>query len=200
MLKNKTLILLVIVLMLTSVFSSTAFAAGGDLVKFNMINESNQPVYLYLTGDAGQFYYFYGLAGETKTYTPERGEYSYTMTTCGATTSGTIDMTKYKTDFVVPVCGDKYSEYGNGNYTFNTADAVKLVAATLVNDSSDDFIAILTGPSNYVFSLDPGKTKDITVPRGTYAYTLYICGGAKRGNVYVDWDSELSFTCSGINK
>ncbi len=200
MIKNKPLIFLVLVMVFTTVFASTAFAAGGDLVKFNMINESNQPVYLYLTGDAGQFYYFYGLAGETKAYTPERGEYTYTMTTCGATTSGTIDLTKYKTDFVVPTCGDKYSKNGNNNYTFNTAEEVKLVAATLQNDSKDDFIAILTGPSNYVFSLDPAKTKDVTVPRGMYAYTLYICGGAKRGNVYVDWNSTLSFTCDGINK
>ncbi len=200
MIKNKTLILLVLVMVFTTVFSTTAFAAGGDLVKFNMINESNQPVYLYMNGDDGQFYYFFALAGETKAYTPERGEYSYTMTTCGTTTSGTIDVTKYKTDFVVPKCGDKNSKNGNGNYTFNTAEEVKLVSATLSNDSKDDFITIMTGPSNYVFSLDPGKTKDITIPRGMYAYTLYICGGAKRGNVYVDWDYDLSFTCDGINK
>ena len=62
MIKNKTLILLVLVMVFTTVFSTTAFAAGGDLVKFNMINESNQPVYLYMNGDDGQFYYFFALS------------------------------------------------------------------------------------------------------------------------------------------
>lgn len=198
--KNKTLLVLVVVLLLSTILTVPTAASGGDLTRFNMKNESDQPVYLYLTGDDGQFYYFYELAGETKVYTPERGEYSYTMTTCGATTTGEIDLTSYKTDFVVPACGYKNAEEGEGVYTFNAAKEVKLVNATLVNDSKDDFIAIMTGPSNYVFSLDPNQTKDITIPQGMYAYTLHICGAVTKGNVFVTWDKELSITCDGINK
>lgn len=197
--KNRILIILITILVLVNVAAAPSLFAE-DLVRFTIINESNQSVYIYLDSENGENYYFNSNAGETKIYTPERGMYDYQMTTCGTTTTGTIDVTKHNTNFVVPPCGYKNSAAGNTNYTFNTAEEVKLVAIDLINESSDDFIVSLYGPSHFVFSLDPGKSKAVTIPKGTYSYTLYICGGVKTGFVSAYWGQDFTFTCKGINK
>ncbi len=88
-------------LMLIIVVSVLALAAApfdkGALARLEVINKTNQPVYIMLRGcDAQGFEKFFYLTTEpktTKTFTVDRLEYRRTTWSCGWKRTGYLDMT-----------------------------------------------------------------------------------------------------------
>jgi hypothetical protein len=149
-------------------------------------------MYLRLTGSS---FYYLSVEDETRTnFTIERGEYDYSLTACGATTTGTLDLSNNKT-LVMPICG------GNAGASSKDSDKVdlsvehKLVRVSVENETSGRALVILTGPTTYVFSLDKDKTYTYTVVRGEYDVQYYACGRYATRTWTAQKDHKLIIDC-----
>jgi len=157
-----------------SLFLPMGVQAKSDLIRLTINNRSTSPMYLRLSGSS---YYYLSVLDETRTdFTVERGEYDYSLTACGATTTGSMDLESNKI-LVMPICG------GNAGASSKNPDKVdlsaehKLVPIEIENDTSGRAMVIMTGPATYVFSLEKNKTyKDYTIVRGEYDLQIYACG------------------------
>ena len=157
-----------------SLFLPMGVQAKSDLIRLTINNRNNSSLYLRLKGPS---YYYLTVLDETRTdFTIERGEYDYSLTACGATTTGTMDLKSNKI-LVMPICG------GNAGVSSKNPDKVdlskehKLVPIEIENDTSSRALVIMTGPASYVFSLEKNKTyKDYTIVRGDYDLQIYACG------------------------
>jgi hypothetical protein len=141
-----------------------------------------------------QFYYFLLKPGETKYYTPVRGEYRVTFFSCGLYVNQKLDLTKqYK--LVVPPCG---TVAYNGKAPAKVLDGgkiIKLVKVTFENQTDRYMKVILTGPATYVFSFDKDQEKTYSISKGEYNYTVYGCGGSFTGSFYAQADKVKEFKC-----
>jgi len=170
---------LLILVMLTAAVplpeSSSATSTGdkSDLVALRVVNQSTGYVYLWLDGPA--FYYLVVKPDETQTFTVRRGEYSKEVSYCGARDSSTIDLTKH-TKLVMPVCGANTRQIPSSPHVVDITNTIKIVKVTVKNDSDSRVLAILTGPSTYVFSLNKEDSKDYTIAKGDYEVRYYACG------------------------
>jgi hypothetical protein len=153
--------------------SLTTNADKSDLVALKVDNQSSSITYLWLNGPA--FYYFVVNPGESKTFTVMRGEYSKDVSYCGARDSSTIDLTKH-TKLVMPVCGANSRQSPSSPHVVNITNTIKIVKVTVENAAESKVLAILTGPSTYVFSLGTDASKDYTIAKGDYEVQYYACG------------------------
>ncbi len=144
-----------------------------DLVALKVENDSTSYAYLWLDGPS--FYYLVVKPGETKTFTVMRGEYFKDVSYCGARDSSIIDITK-QTRLIMPVCGANTRQLSSSPHIVNITNTIKIVKVTVTNDSESRVLAILTGPSTYVFSLDKDVSKDYTIAKGDYEVQYYACG------------------------
>ena len=164
MTKNRILVLisLIIFILLTAAVQqpdSSKFISVSektDLVALKVENDSTSNAYLWLDGPA--FYYLVVKPGETKTFTVMRGEYFNEVSYCGARDSSIIDLTRH-TKLVMPVCGANSRQSPSSPYVVNITNTIKIVKVTVKNDSESNVLAILTGPSTYVFSLNKVSSK-----------------------------------------
>jgi hypothetical protein len=170
--------LLILVLMSAAVplpnsvnFASTS--EKSDLVALKVENDSTSYAYLWLDGPA--FYYLVVKPGETKTFTVKRGEYEKEVSYCGAKDSSTIDLTRH-TKLIMPVCGANTRQLSSSPHVVNITNTIKIVKVTVTNDSESKVLAILTGPSTYVFSLAKEESKDYTIAKGDYEVQYFACG------------------------
>jgi len=143
-----------------------------DLVGLKIQNNSTGTAYLWLDGP--EFYYFVVQPGETNTYTVMRGEYSKDVRYCGAWDSSTIDLTR-QTKLVMPTCGANSRQTPSSPHIVNITNTLKIVKVTLKNEASTQVLAILTGPSTYVFLLDKDASKDYTIAKGDYEVQYFAC-------------------------
>lgn len=198
---EKKLFKLVTVVILASMMLA-AFAvpqqsvqAKSDLVGFTFKNESDKLASLRLYGN-GQFYYFLLFPGETKYYTPVRGEYKMTFFSCGQYVNKELDLTKMYT-LVVPPCGT-VAHNSKPKPPANLIDGgkiLKLVKVTFENETDKYMKVILTGPATYVFSFDKDQEKTYTISKGKYDYTLYGCGGSFTGSFVAHHNKVMTFKC-----
>jgi hypothetical protein len=144
-----------------------------DLVALKIQNESSGYAYVWLDGPA--FYYFAVKPGETQTYTVQRGEYSKEISYCGARESSNIDLSRH-TKLVMPVCGANARQSPTSPHVVDVTNTLKIVKVTLENEADSRVLAILTGPSTYVFSLDKDATKEYTIAKGDYEVQYFACG------------------------
>jgi hypothetical protein len=144
-----------------------------DLVALKVENDSTSYAYLWLDGPS--FYYLVVKPGETKTFTVMRGEYFKDISYCGARDSSIIDITK-QTRLIMPVCGANTRQLSSSPHIVNITNTIKIVKVTVTNDSESRVLAILTGPSTYVFSLDKDVSKDYTIAKGDYEVQYFACG------------------------
>jgi hypothetical protein len=183
--------------MLLAVFAvpqQVAHAEEPDLVRFTYINRSDRLTSLRLYGD-GQFYYFLLKPGETKVYTPVRGEYRMSFYSCGQYVNKTLDLTKH-TKMIVPSCGTR--AYNTNKAPANVVDGgeiLKLVKVELINGTDKYMKVILTGPATYVFTFGVDQSKTYTISKGTYDYTVYGCGGSFTGSFYARANKVFTFKC-----
>jgi hypothetical protein len=191
----KILVVILFASMIVSAFLVPIHAvqAKSELVGFSFTNNSDRLASLRLYGN-GQFYYFLLYPGESKYYTPVRGEYDVTFYSCGQYVNRELDLTK-KTALVVPPCG--LVAY-NGNPPAGTIDGgkiIKLVKVTFKNDTERYMKVILEGPATYVFTFGTDQEKTYTISKGTYDYTLYGCGGSFTGSFYAHHNKVMTFKC-----
>jgi hypothetical protein len=183
------LVNLLIMLLVTAAVplpKSTNFGASNeksDMVALRVDNHSTSIAYLWLDGPA--FYYLVVNPGESKTFTVLRGEYDKDVSYCGAKDSSTIDLTKH-TRLVMPVCGANSRQSPNSPHVVNITNTIKIVKVTVKNEAESKVLAILTGPSTYVFSLNTEVSKDYTIAKGDYEVQYFACGkyGVKEFSAY----------------
>jgi len=182
---------LALTLMLTLLLPA-GVQAKSDMIRLTIHNRNTTPLYLRLTGPA---FFYLVVEDETRTeFTIDRGEYEYSLTACGATTTGTMDLTHNKI-LVMPICG------GNAGASSKNPDKVdlsvehKLVRVSVENDTSGKALAILVGPTTYVFSLEKDKTYTYTVIRGEYDVQYYACGGYGTRTWTAQKDHKLIIHC-----
>lgn len=144
-----------------------------DLVALKVENDSTSYAYLWLDGPS--FYYLVVKPGETKTFTVMRGEYFKDVSYCGARDSSIIDITR-QTKLIMPVCGANTRQLPSSPHIVNITNTIKIVKVTVTNVSESRVLAILTGPSTYVFSLDKDVSKDYTIAKGDYEVQYFACG------------------------
>jgi hypothetical protein len=167
--------------------------AKSELVGFTFTNKSDRLASLRLYGN-GQFYYFLLFPGQSKYYTPVRGEYDVTFYSCGQYVNKELDLSK-KSTLVVPPCG---TVAYNGQAPAGTVDGgkiLKLVKVTFENETDNYMKAILQGLGTYVFSFNDDQEKTYTISKGDYTYTLYGCGGSFTGSFYAHHNKVMTFKC-----
>lgn len=174
--------------------SSSVASTGekSDLVALRVVNQSTGYVYLWLDGP--EFYYLVVKPDETQAFTVRRGEYSMDVSYCGAWDSSTIDLTKH-TKLIMPVCGANTRQSPSSPHVVDITNTIKIVKVTVKNDSDSRVLAILTGPSTYVFSLDKEDSKDYTIAKGDYEVKYYACGkyGVREFSAF--YNSVLKLKC-----
>ena len=167
--------------------------AKSELVGFTFINKSDRLASLRLYGN-GQFYYFLVRPGESKYYTPVRGEYDVTFFSCGQYVNKEMDLTK-KSTLVVPPCGIVAYNRPAPAGVVDGGKILKLVKVDFVNETEGYMKVILEGPSVYVFRFDKDQEKSYTISKGMYDYTLYGCGGSFTKSFYAHHNKEMTFKC-----
>jgi hypothetical protein len=172
--------------------SVASSSENSDLVSLKIVNQSSGYVYLWLNGPS--FYYLAVKPGETKTYTVMRGEYFKDVSYCGARDSSIIDLTKY-TKLLMPMCGANTRQSPSSPHVVNITNTIKIVKVTVKNEADSRVLAILTGPSTYVFSLDKEDSKDYTIAKGDYEVEYYACGkyGVREFSAF--FNSVLKLKC-----
>lgn len=163
-----------------------------DLVAFTVINDSSGYVYLWLDGPT--FYYMAVKSGEIKTFTVMRGEYFQDVYYCGATTSSIVDLT-IQTKLILPVCGGRATQAAKSPHVIDVTETIRIVPVTVENEAESRVLAILTGPSTYVFSLQVDEAKDYTIAKGEYKVQYYACGKYGERKFFANKGSTLTLTC-----
>ena len=186
-LRSISLIALALVL-LVSALPGAVFAKS-EKVRFTVNNKSDKVFSLWLTGP--EYVYIVVEPESAETLTPLRGEYSFTMFSCGAYADGDLDLSNQKT-MVVPECGSGGPKKTSGS-KLDASDVIKLVKITIENNASNsNMVVVMTGPGSFVFSLKTGKDQSYTIPRGVYDVTYYACnkvgtrGFSARANKILD--------------
>lgn len=196
--------LLVPLLLIASIFTIAAAPAtlqvplvssysGMDLVRLVVVNKTTKTLYLKLDGP--YFYYLSVMGGESGLFTVKRGVYSSTVYACGASSSDTIDLTRQKT-LIMPICGGNARTAAKTSaQNIDLSTQLKIVPFTLINNSTSRVLAIFTGASTYVFTLEKGESKDYTIARGEYTVRYYACGSSKTINFESYKGSKLNLKC-----
>jgi len=183
------LVNLLIMLLVTAAVPLPKFTSFGasneksDMIALRVDNHSTSYAYLWLDGPS--FYYLVVKPGESTTFTVLRGEYTKDVSYCGAQDSSIIDLTKH-TRLVMPVCGANSRQSPNSPHVVNITNTIKIVKVTVKNEAESKVLAILTGPSTYVFSLNTEVSKDYTIAKGDYEVQYFACGkyGVKEFSAY----------------
>lgn len=163
-----------------------------SLVALKIQNDSTSYAYVWLEGPT--FYYFAVRPGETKTYTVQRGEYFQDISYCGAKDSSIVEISRH-TKLLMPVCGANSRQSPSSPNVVNVTNTIKIVKVSLTNEADSRVLAILTGPSTYVFSLNKGDTKYYTIAKGDYEVQYFACGayGVKEWSAF--HKGVLKFKC-----
>jgi hypothetical protein len=167
--------------------------AKSELVGFTFKNNSDNLASLRLYGN-GQFYYFLLFPGESKYYTPVRGEYDATFFSCGQYVNQEIDLTK-KYTLIVPPCGTVAFNQNPPPGVVDGGKILKLVKVTFENETDRYMKVILEGPATYVFTFNKDQEKTYTISKGEYTYTLYGCGGSFSRSFYAHHNKVMTFKC-----
>ena len=170
--KLRSILLIALTLVLLVSELPGAVFAKSEKVRFTVNNKSDKTFSLWLTGP--EYIYIVVDPDSAETYTPLRGEYKFTMFSCGAYADGDLDLSTLKT-MVVPECGSGGPKKTSGS-KLDASDVIKLVKITIENNASNsNMVVVMTGPGSFVFSLKTGKDQSYTIPRGDYDVTYYAC-------------------------
>jgi len=190
-----SLIILVLLSAAIPLPNSAAIASANgksDLVALKIQNDSSSTAYLWLDGPS--FYYFVVKPEETKTFTVLRGEYFKDVSYCGARDSSIVDITIH-TKLVMPVCGANSRQSPSSPHVVDITNTIKIVKVTLTNEADSRVLAILTGPSTYVFTLDKEASKDYTIAKGDYEVQYFACGAYSEKEWSAYYKGVLKFKC-----
>ncbi len=189
--KFRPLLLFGLALVLLLSATRAAFAQS-DLVRFTVNNKSDKVFTLRLTGP--ETLYLVIDPNSAEVFTPKRGEYTFTMFSCGAYADGELDLTSIKT-MIVPACGSG-GPAKDTDQKIDASDTIKLVKITLENKVTNSaMVVVMTGPGTYVFSLKAGQKANYTIPRGDYTVTYYACSSSATRVFTAKANKTLSLSC-----
>ena len=192
---SKFRLVTIVLVLLGMLIPASAGMAATDLSRFEVINHSDQPITIWMYESTayqdpaldgvqyekvknGAFYFLNIDAGERVTFTVDRTLYSYTMTVCGETRTGAIDLNSYNR-IVVPACGIFALELPgkkSGQELDDVTELIELVKFTATNISDTTVFLTVSGQgATYNFTLVPGASKDITVEEGQHTYSYWAC-------------------------
>jgi hypothetical protein len=147
-----------------------------------IVNKNKTTVTVYVYGPT--YHMVVAKPGKTKLPVSE-GKYQYSFRTdCGGYQSGSLQVKKSGAQLLIPAC--KTDKAGKGEKTANV---------TIVNDTGGTMTLILSGPANYTFYLQPGKTK-IDVTQGKYEYSAFGCGDSEYGSIRLRSGFKWNWYCS----
>lgn len=194
LLRQNWLMLGLIAILAFSLFPHMSVRAteSPKLVRLTVINRSDMPMRIQLTGVA--FYSLRVEANSTKIFTPQQGSYAYNIQVCGLYTSGSLDLSKNQRLLQPKCAGGDVVNMAQKSVVDLTKD-IKLVKVNLLNEAGGSVLAILSGPGNYVFSLNRGQEKSYTIGRGDYTVTYYACGVRYTMDFRATANQNLRFKC-----
>lgn len=155
--------------------SDTSSAPGTGPIRLKVVNGSEQPFSVKLTGP--QFYVLNVASGETREFVVDRGVYAFDMVLCSVAAQGAMDLTKKST------------------LQFKSCAADKLVEVKLENQSEETVTVSLSGPANYQLALPAGESRFLTITRGEYAVTFLACGTLESNNFSAHSHRTLKVVC-----
>ncbi|OGO28277.1 MAG: hypothetical protein A2W33_03105 [Chloroflexi bacterium RBG_16_52_11] len=169
----------------------TALAASAQ-VRLTIDNRSPKPLQLSLSGPA--IYNFKVEGNDKEVFAVNRGVYDYTMSGCGRTANGTLDLSVNKT-LIMPVCGASAANLVREPNMVDLGQVLKVVKIKVENLATGDSLVILTGPSTYVFSVKEDAKVSYTVAKGQYKVQIYACGDYGTSTFEAYKDASLKVRC-----
>lgn len=154
---------------------TSAPGARPQRVRLTVINGSELPFSITLNGPEN--YILNVASGETRVFTILRGAYSFDMMLCAARATGALDFTKITT------------------LQFKACNPIKLVEVALENHSSQAVAVSLSGPGSYVFALQAGEVRALTIPLGAYSVTHTVCGTTTSSTFEARSHRTLTLAC-----
>jgi hypothetical protein len=144
-------------------------------ISFLVKNRTGENVTLWI-GDPIR--YVLNVPGKTeKSFTINRGVYVYDLSSCGWITGGYLNLTIH-TFIEIVEC-----------------ETPTLVAVNLSNLSGADLALQLSGPADYVISLDAGQTLPVTIVRGEYEAILIGCPAPTMVGFAAHAGRTIEFSC-----
>lgn len=171
---------------------TAAVNARSEFVRLTVDNRTSGPIYLRLRGPA--FYYLRVDAESSEVFTVKRGEYESSITVCGVTKTGDLDMSTQK-KLVMPVCGGRAPAAQSASRKIDLSEQFKIVPATVINEADTQVLAVLTGAGTYVFLLDKDAERDVTIAKGDYDVKIYACRAVKTIEFSSYKNSKLVLRC-----
>jgi len=185
------LVVLLSTLLVATLPQEVVFAE--DVVRLTIINYSDRDIWLKLEGPKS-VYNLHVPPGETRAYTPLRGEYYYIYYACGTWVKGILDLSSQKI-FEVPNCGFELETHPDHPRYLDGGEILKLVNVTFENETGAYALAILNGPSVFVFSFNDGQEREFTIPKGDYSMTVYGCGGHYNTAFFANFFNVKKLVC-----
>ena len=179
-------------LILAAVLPLVTALATSEQVRLTVDNRNPKQLQLYLSGPA---YYSFKIAGEEKEiFAVNRGVYDYTITGCGRSAKGTLDLSVNKT-LVMKECGVSSANLAKEPNRVDLGQVLKVVKIKVENLATGNSLVILTGPSTYVFSLKEDASTSYTVAKGKYDVQVFACGGSYKTTFEATRGVKLNVRC-----
>lgn len=139
-------------------------------------NKTGASFYLTLTGPKT---YTFNIPNGKSNYSVDQGLYDVSYFACGGQQTTTVNVKKKGATLTLTCTAKKTG---------------KEIAITINNKMGGNLILTLTGPTNYQFTLPPGKTK-IFVAKGTYSYTGWGPCGSTSGTIDITYKATWTWWC-----
>lgn len=153
----------------------TASAAGEKppYVRFTVINNSQFDFSISLFGT--QNYTISVPAHSQGFWIVDRGWYSFSMTSCNFTETGTINLTIPKT-MHVPVCGGRALANVYKPYQVDVANFIKPIRVEVVNETFEEIgVYIRTLEKDHFLNLEPKGTQEVILRKQEYTFSYVAC-------------------------
>jgi len=146
--------------------------AASGTIRF-MVNNKTGAVLDRLVLSGAKAYTFYSVPMGKSTFEIVKGKYKIEYTACGARKAKKVTI--------------------QSNYKFNTVSC-PMAKINTINDTGGLLTLILTGPSQYRFTIPAGNMR-INVIKGTYKFTIYGVCGTTTGTMTAKGRMRWNFWC-----
>jgi hypothetical protein len=147
-------------------------------VRFTVINYSQHPFSMSASGP--ESFTFEVDPYAKKAWVVPRGSYSFVMTACNHTSTGTLNLNIYQI-MHVPVCGGKVLK-NDKTHEIDVGQYIKSVRITIENKTWEDIrLYLRTIENHYYLNLDPREETTLIVPRDRYVFSYVACDDLQSG-------------------
>jgi hypothetical protein len=190
----KFLLLLILAAFLFTAAFPAPVSAESSLARLTFENRTDKPIKIWLQGDG--YYYLNVPAEKIEIFTPQKGDYSYTIFACGTYIKGTLDLNGNQ-KIVQPPCGSGPVSGAADGRVIDLGQIGKIVKVTFTNETSGTLMLVLTGPGTYVLTLGKGDKTDYTIQRGDYTIKMYAygCGSVTDSTFTAFTKAKKTFEC-----